>query len=49
MREDFKCSCGHSFEYDFREGKEKTLNCPKCKQLWKVQTAPGGLRMLMWV
>lgn len=50
MREDFRCtSCGHSFEYDFKEGNEKAVNCPNCKQLWKIESRLGRFRLLMWI
>ena len=51
MREDFRCiACGHSFGYDFSEGDEKTVSCPKCNQLWKVEKGSGGMfRIFMWV
>jgi predicted Zn-ribbon and HTH transcriptional regulator len=51
MREDFRCvACGYKFQYDFNEGKEKTLHCPRCKQLWKIkQGSMGAFRLSMWI
>jgi rubredoxin len=50
MREDFRCvACGHAFEYDFAKGNEKSLNCPKCKQLWKIEDKAGRFRLSMWL
>lgn len=50
MREDFRCTaCGHSFEYDFSKGKEKSVNCPNCKQLWKIEDKFGRFRLMMWI
>ena len=50
MREDFRCgACGHSFGIKF-EGKSQAVNCPECKQLWKIESGPLGLfRMYMWL
>jgi predicted nucleic acid-binding Zn ribbon protein len=30
-------------------GKEKTVNCPKCQQLWKIEDKAGFFRLNMWV
>lgn len=50
MREDFRCSaCGRSFGYDFGEGKVKEVNCPHCKQLWKIEDKVGRFRLSMWI
>lgn len=50
MKEDFRCSaCGHSFGYDFSEGKKKEVNCPKCRQLWKIEEKTGRFRLSMWI
>lgn len=50
MRENFRCSaCGHSFEYDFGKGREKEVHCPKCRQLWKIESGIGSFRLSMWI
>ena len=50
MREDFRCiACGHSCEYGFNEGSEKEIKCPKCNQLWKIESKTGRYRLLMWI
>ncbi|MEM5871610.1 MAG: hypothetical protein QW051_01920 [Candidatus Aenigmatarchaeota archaeon] len=50
MREDFRCgACGYSFRYAF-EGKSKEVECPRCKQLWKIEQGPfGTFRLSMWI
>jgi len=49
MREDFNCSvCGKNFDLDF-EGKEKSVECPKCKTRWRIESKAGRYRMSVWV
>jgi predicted Zn-ribbon and HTH transcriptional regulator len=49
MKEDFRCgACGHSFNISF-EGREEHLQCPECRQEWKIEESRlGFFRFTMW-
>jgi DNA-directed RNA polymerase subunit RPC12/RpoP len=49
MREDFRCvECGNNFGLDFR-GDEESVECPKCRTRWKIESKSGYFRLNKWV
>lgn len=47
MREDFRCiECGKSFDADFNE---KSIECPKCRTMWRIESKRGYFRLNKWI